>query len=75
MSVTRCDLRVLVRFDDGTIGAYAVDRIASAARLRDELGLVADITGGRYYDPCGLHDGDDDQLVAMDERDDEDTTP
>jgi hypothetical protein len=37
MSKTSCDLRVLMRFNDGTIGVYAVDDIPSASRMRDEL--------------------------------------
>lgn len=40
MSKTRCDLRVMVRFDDGTICGYAVNGITKAPRLRDELGVA-----------------------------------
>ena len=47
MSDLTCDLRVLVRFSDGTHGAYAVDAIPSAARLRDEL----DVAGTVFSDP------------------------
>jgi hypothetical protein len=43
MSKTRCDLRVLVRFDDGTIGAYAINAIPSAARLRGELDCAGQV--------------------------------
>jgi len=47
MTKTRCDLRVLVRFDDGTIGGYAVDGITGASRLRDELAAA----GQAFSDP------------------------
>lgn len=37
MSKTSCDLRVLMRFNDGTIAVWAIDDITGAARMREEL--------------------------------------
>ncbi len=37
MNKTSCDLRVLLRFNDGTVGIYAVDDIPNAERMREEL--------------------------------------
>lgn len=45
IEMSSCDLRVLVRFNDGIVGSYAIDGIPSASRLRDELSVVADIFG------------------------------
>ena len=42
MSKTACDLRVLLRFNDGTIGGYAVNGIPSAARMREELACAGE---------------------------------
>jgi hypothetical protein len=42
MSKTLCDLRVLLRFNDDTIGIYAVDDIRSASRMREELACAGE---------------------------------
>lgn len=49
---TACDLRVLVRFDDGTMGGYAVNDIRSAERLREEL----ESAGELFSDPDAEED-------------------
>lgn len=51
MSKTWCDLRVLLRFNDGTIGVYAIDGIPSAARMREELACA-----GEAYSDAGAAD-------------------
>lgn len=43
MSETSCDVRVLVRCDDGMVGVYAVDGIPSASRLRDDLACAGNV--------------------------------
>lgn len=52
MSKTSCDLRVLLRFSDGTIGVYAIDGIPSASRMREELACA----GEAYSDPDAADD-------------------
>lgn len=47
-----CDLRVVVRFDDGTIGGYAVDGILSAERLREEVSDAGEV----FSDPEASHE-------------------
>ncbi len=52
MSKTSCDLRVLLRFNDGTVGIYAVDDVTSSERMRDELSCA----GEAWSDPDAARD-------------------
>lgn len=62
MAKTSCDLRVFVRFDDGTMGVMAIDSIPTASRLRDELGVVADVMGDPECGEDWPHEDDLDPL-------------